>query len=468
MYSEGTQVAISQGVLAFIVSQVFFSVIIALISKYIIAARTGGKRTTRGCIIRTSTAAAVIAIFEICSALNPHEPVLAYLTVIVLGLCAVILSIEWGAVFARIQHEDLIVILPFAMLSATAVFFLVENMLTNEARIAIAIALPAISALFFVFAVSSKTDTEGCFRLQRFGVFEFPNVRALLRSSAAMFSNGLLMGFVLCATTSLHDSTLMLIVSAAMIAAALFKVFDNLLGLRRFEIAQAIKVLALAATLCLLPLPYVPPEARCALFFIVIFVVIMIEICVQVAMEEYTRIYRIFPPLNFSVGRLGLLIGLFAGCSMAFIVFPAGGGGSMQSPALLILPAALVAFLQYFVFQDNYAVRFQLSGSDGFVDKDDDMNHLSQMDSSVTESSRTRRCEVFTERFGLTPRQHEILALLARGYPTGLIESTLFISSHTVKAHIYNIYRKANVHSRQELILMLETLPESSDSDDNV
>ena len=49
----------------------------------------------------------------------------------------------------------------------------------------------------------------------------------------------------------------------------------------------------------------------------------------------------------------------------------------MQSPALLILPAALVAFLQYFVFQDNYAVRFQLSGSDGFVDKDDDMNHLS-------------------------------------------------------------------------------------------
>ena len=140
----------------------------------------------------------------------------------------------------------------------------------------------------------------------------------------------------------------------------------------------------------------------------------------------------------------------------------------MQSPALLILPAALVAFLQYFVFQDNYAVRFQLSGSDGFVDKDDDMNHLSQMDSSVTESSRTRRCEVFTERFGLTSRQHEILALLARGYPTGLIESTLFISSHTVKAHIYNIYRKANVHSRQELILMLETLPESSDSDDNV
>ena len=96
------------------------------------------------------------------------------------------------------------------------------------------------------------------------------------------------------------------------------------------------------------------------------------------------------------------------------------------------------------------------------------MNHLSQMDSSVTESSRTRRCEVFTERFGLTPRQHEILALLARGYPTGLIESALFISSHTVKAHIYNIYRKANVHSRQELILMLETLPESSDSDDNV
>jgi len=62
----------------------------------------------------------------------------------------------------------------------------------------------------------------------------------------------------------------------------------------------------------------------------------------------------------------------------------------------------------------------------------------------------------FAEFYQLTPRQGEMLVLLAKGYSTAFIREELVISDHTVKAHIYNIYRKLDIHSRQELIELLE------------
>nr|WP_277926866.1 helix-turn-helix transcriptional regulator [Adlercreutzia sp. JBNU-10] len=61
-------------------------------------------------------------------------------------------------------------------------------------------------------------------------------------------------------------------------------------------------------------------------------------------------------------------------------------------------------------------------------------------------------CRGFAEHYGLTPRQTEVLLLLTKGYSMGAIEQQLVVSIHTVKAHVYGIYQKADVHSRQELI----------------
>ena len=50
-----------------------------------------------------------------------------------------------------------------------------------------------------------------------------------------------------------------------------------------------------------------------------------------------------------------------------------------------------------------------------------------------------------------------MLILLAKGYSTAKIEEELVVTNHTVKAHIYGIYQKTDVHSRQELIDLLES-----------
>jgi DNA-binding NarL/FixJ family response regulator len=53
---------------------------------------------------------------------------------------------------------------------------------------------------------------------------------------------------------------------------------------------------------------------------------------------------------------------------------------------------------------------------------------------------------------GLTPRELEVLRLLAQGKPNKLIGSALFVSEVTIKSHVQSIFRKLNVLSRTEAI----------------
>ncbi|MEW6582511.1 MAG: LuxR C-terminal-related transcriptional regulator [Actinomycetota bacterium] len=49
---------------------------------------------------------------------------------------------------------------------------------------------------------------------------------------------------------------------------------------------------------------------------------------------------------------------------------------------------------------------------------------------------------------GLTPREHEVLALVAAGHTNWQIAAALVISPHTVRRHLQNIFRKLGVSSR--------------------
>merc|ERR1711879_1136298 len=52
----------------------------------------------------------------------------------------------------------------------------------------------------------------------------------------------------------------------------------------------------------------------------------------------------------------------------------------------------------------------------------------------------------------LTPREHETLCLIKRGGSNQEIAEVLHLSPHTVKTHVYNLYRKLGVKNRIEAL----------------
>ncbi|MBA2272305.1 MAG: response regulator transcription factor [Actinobacteria bacterium] len=52
----------------------------------------------------------------------------------------------------------------------------------------------------------------------------------------------------------------------------------------------------------------------------------------------------------------------------------------------------------------------------------------------------------------LTKRERELLALLVEGFNSNEIAGQLFVSRHTVRTHLYNMFSKLQVHSREEAI----------------
>lgn len=57
-----------------------------------------------------------------------------------------------------------------------------------------------------------------------------------------------------------------------------------------------------------------------------------------------------------------------------------------------------------------------------------------------------------SQLLGLTPRQYEVLVLLARGYPMKKVGSALNISVATAKAHTETLYQRLDVHNRNAAV----------------
>ena len=71
-------------------------------------------------------------------------------------------------------------------------------------------------------------------------------------------------------------------------------------------------------------------------------------------------------------------------------------------------------------------------------------------------------CARFSQKVMLTDRERQVLDLFVHGRSASFIARRLSISLSTTKTHLRNIYIKAGVHSRQELLDLVEELEKES------
>jgi DNA-binding CsgD family transcriptional regulator len=128
-------------------------------------------------------------------------------------------------------------------------------------------------------------------------------------------------------------------------------------------------------------------------------------------------------------------------------LFDAEGYGSF----LVVLVITLVFVVLY-----TTSVTIAPYGCDHLTIPEDYENDDEENEFRAARKAWGKACEIIAKRSKLTPRETEVFMLLAKGRNSRVIERELSISSHTVKSHNYNIYRKLGVESQQELIDAIE------------
>lgn len=130
---------------------------------------------------------------------------------------------------------------------------------------------------------------------------------------------------------------------------------------------------------------------------------------------------------------------------------PLAGLSAGRMVSLVIAAACVVALLSASVFSE---AGWQAGGRRPEAPEPSDASR------AFAEASEfAAKCIQAVGRFSLSPREAEVLMLLARGRSVPFIAERLGISRTTVKTHIEHIYRKLGVSERQEMLDAIEALP---------
>ena len=85
-------------------------------------------------------------------------------------------------------------------------------------------------------------------------------------------------------------------------------------------------------------------------------------------------------------------------------------------------------------------------------------NHHLVAPQKEAEETRAVVCRTFVRDFGLTERESEIAALIAEGLALDRVAESLCLSANTVRSYTKIIYRKLDVHSKQEVANLVSSL----------
>jgi DNA-binding NarL/FixJ family response regulator len=171
-------------------------------------------------------------------------------------------------------------------------------------------------------------------------------------------------------------------------------------------------------------------------------------------------------------GRQGLKMAkdLKPNVALVDISLPDDNGMQIARKIRTLLPATHIMIISMHAKIDYIVEAFQ-AGATGYVVKESAAERLIQgleavsageyfLDSSISHEvveklmkSPVKEAKITDTEYGtLTPREQEVMRLLAEGMPKKEIAETLFISIKTVENHRANIMKKLGIHSAMDLV----------------
>jgi DNA-binding CsgD family transcriptional regulator len=395
---------------------------------------------------------------RVCAAAGSFGPLLLFVSdfnpvfIFPAALSVASFTLLWGRFLSLQDHQTLLLITAIACM-ATGIFLMF--MLDFEpVFIVLLITVSALLSSFCDFLAGREITVVG-----------HEASIALSRSRSApgrgnrftIVTLGLVLGVVMVMAASIdYEQRITALVFGGTIV---FASLVTLLLRVRFRTVYedvARRTLAVFTTLALLPYPFLVVEGKIACTCVLLFSITVNMIILIDAIAETSRLRMISP--YWITGREGalFLFGVLIGLSGFWYYFTGVSSENFVVAACVLL---IIVFALMQIFIENQTYPFFDDESPGGIETGGPA--FSQAVSFSTKGGSTwkRKLDVVADEKGLSPRQKEVMKLLVKGRDVKYIMDHFVISRATAKTHVYNLYRKLGIHSRQELLNLIEDTP---------
>lgn len=179
----------------------------------------------------------------------------------------------------------------------------------------------------------------------------------------------------------------------------------------------------------------------------------------QMYFARYTQNGFATPVQAYGLGWISVHLGDMLGVFCTQFVQAGISQGAFSLSQVAALAMALLTISTMFVLNDERSFRAQDKHAESVVVKGSaalEVDRPLREGTLDEESALNARISALAVEAKLTPREIEVFGFLARGRSVPYIRDALVISRETAATHTKHIYAKLDVHSRQELIDLVQ------------
>ncbi|MDR2672730.1 MAG: helix-turn-helix transcriptional regulator [Coriobacteriales bacterium] len=364
------------------------------------------------------------------------------------GLAYAALLLLWSTLLITLEDKQLTIFIASAVIAGAVIYILVTSIVAFASVILVA-ALPVLSAICFIISLRSRRRFIGRQRalivVSATESDEKDPINWRVVADTLTYTPCLGIG-IWCALHDLSYPQNIICIGLATIVSCLIIIAD-VRWLHWLSSKMQLKLFLPLAALTVFPLSFLDGTPKMiAVFFL--FVVFMLSVVTNYsAISLCVRVFELSPIRVFAYGRAFNLLGVVFGYLFAAVAFSADLSRGEGTGTILAFSALMLLFIiaSTFILEDRYPISSDVA--------DDDMDAVPSI---PKRDLWDERCAQIAEYYGLSSRQSEVLNLLSKGRNTVYVSEKLVISHYTAKAHIYNIYQKIGIHSRQELLDLIE------------
>lgn len=186
------------------------------------------------------------------------------------------------------------------------------------------------------------------------------------------------------------------------------------------------------------------------------------DVLVWILFADMSRTHRDGAGYIYGLGVAAMFSGMAAGVLAGELAHTLITSGAVQLTVIAMASIISLVFTGFMLFPEGMMSKLsplrpnakkQRKTSEGH---DEAEGRASAENAASQEKSLEERCCAIASQHGLTPREGEVLILLAKGRTVPVIARDLQIAKGTARTHTERIYRKLDVHKQQELIDMVE------------